>query len=201
MADAASKVTVFFESTGGTASTGWTETFYSSEGDLPTAADVCVKKYIPKRVEMLGVQAFCRGVRVTKIPSNRLSYVQFITGEKDQTGGIWAAETDGQHDPTQVDLLCRAQTADGHRRSLWIAGLPDTVCNQLKAQGVTAGFLNGAIFKQWMGAIRSIPYGIRWKSGAGPVYTLSPIVEILPVMVRNRKRGRPFFLFRGRRAV
>jgi len=201
MADAASKVNIFFEATGGTAPTGWTETFWSSQGNLETAVLDCVNKYVPKRKELLGVGATVQAVRATSIPPNRLSFIEFIVGEKDRQGVYWSAQSGGQYDPTQVDLLVRAQTADGHRRQIWLAGLPDEVTSQLVEQGVRGAFINGALYKQWAGAIRAMPYGIRWKSGAGPVYTFSPITQIQPIMVRNRKRGRPFFLFRGRRAV
>jgi len=201
MADAASRISIFFEASGGTAPTGWTETFWSSQGDLETAVLDCINKYVPKRKELLGVGARVQAVRATSIPSTRLSFIQFITGEKDGTGGIWSADSGGQYDPTQVDLLLRAQTADGHRRQIWLAGLPDEVTSQLIQTGVKAPFVSGASFKQWLGAIRSIPYGIRWKSGPGPVYTFSPITQIFPIMVRNRKRGRPFYLFRGRRSA
>jgi len=201
MADAASKVQVFFEASGGTVPVGWSETFWSSQGQLETIVRDVVTKYVPKRKELLGVGARVQAVKATSVPATRLSYIEFLATGKDGTGQVFSSSPEENYDPTQVDLLIRAQTADNHRRQFWLAGLPDSVTNQLLNQGVKGAFINSPLFKQVITAITTVPFGIRWKSGAGPVYTFSPIITMFPIMVRNRKRGRPFFLFHGRRAV
>jgi hypothetical protein len=201
MADAASKVTVFFKGTQGPVAVGWTENWWTSQANLKTAVEKVIDDYVPKRKELIGVGAEIQAVRATSVPTTRLSYLQFITGDKDGKGVLFSSAEEDMVDPAQVDLLVRAQTADGHRRQFWIGGLPDSITRTQRNQGVSPRFISEPAIKQVFNVIKAIPFGIRWKSGAGPVYTFSPITELFPIMVRNRKRGRPFFPFHGRAAV
>jgi len=202
MADAQSKITVFFHGAGTSVSTGWTETFWSSEANLQVAVTECKRKYIPRRKELLGNGATITHVRATSVPSTRLSYIEFIRG-KDGEGNFFTKRPSDDFDPTQVDLLCRLQTANGHRRQLWLGGLPDSVTDTIVAQGIDAAFISSPLFKQLGAAIVDLQYAIRWKmkDGSAISYHATPITEVFPIMVRNRKRGRPFFLFRGRRTA
>lgn len=201
MADAASKITVFFKGTQGPVAVGWTENWWMSQGNLETAVNDVISEYVPKRKDLLGFGAAIQAVRAVSVPSTRLSFLQFIPGGKDGTGQVFSSPETDAMDPAQVDLLVRAQTADGHRRQFWIGGLPDAQTKTILLQGVSSLYIESPLFKQVMGIIRKLPFGIRWKSGAGPTYTFSPITQLFPLMVRNRKRGRPFFPFHGRAAV
>jgi len=202
MADAASKVTILFEAQGGDAPTGWTETFWSSEANLKTVVDTCLKKYVPKRAVLLGIGAKVFAVKATSVPTTRLSRVEFVTG-KTGISNLFTRSPDDNYDPTQVDLLCKVQDAAGHRRQLWLGGLPDSTTDQIKEQGINGDFIAQPCFKQYVQAILDVGYQIRYKTSNGPpkVYAAAAIEDVQPVMVRNRKRGRPFFLYRGRRAV
>lgn len=200
MADAGSKINIFFEASGGTAPTGWTETFWSDRTDLKALLLAVRQQYIPKRRDLLGVGARLQAIRVSNIPPNRVSYVYF-TQAKEGNGTLFDNAGPDDYDPTQVDLLWRLQTVGGKRRQFYMSGLPDSVTDQIQDQGVTGAFVNSAAVKQWQTAVQAIPMGIRFKTADGPppVFAWDQITDFIPVMIRNRKRGRPFELFRGRR--
>jgi len=202
MPDAAGKVTIFFQAQGGTAPTGWTETFWTSEADLKQNVVRVRQFYLPKRIALLGAGTKVAAIRATAVPGNRLSYIEFPTGKEGEPS-VFDRVGEDSYDPTQVDLLVRLQTANGHRRQFWVGGLPDSQTDQLKLQGVTGQFTNSPGWKQFSDAIIKSGFNIRYKATAGPppTYLATPITDIFPIMVRNRKRGRPFFLFRGRSAV
>lgn len=199
MPDATSKVTIGFAASGGTAPTGWTETYWSGTVDLRISAQAAVNSYVPKRAALLGLGSKIQFVRATTVPPNRNSFIIFMVGkEGDPT--IFDAGTQDAYDPTQVDLLVRLQTANNKRRSLWIAGLPDSVTNQLIATGINGSFTGSPAWKQFVQSILSTGFQIRYKvTTPSPGYEAAEITQVQPIMVRNRKRGRPFFLFRGRR--
>lgn len=200
MADAASKVTIFFEASGGTAPTGWTENFWSFQADLPTLIDQVVKQYVPKRAALLGVGCKIQSVRVSTNPLSRVTQVRFIVGKAGEPSVFTTSPAD-DYDPTQVDLLCRATTAQGKRRQLWVGGLPDSQTDQLLSQGITGAFTTSPTWKQYVAAIQASQLLLRFKltNGPPPTFGADPITDVQPIMVRNRKRGRPFDLFRGRR--
>lgn len=200
MPDAATKVTIFFEATGGTAPTGWTETFYSGVSDLQSALQQTMLNYVPKRKALLGVGASIQAVRTSKIPPNRSSAIAFLVG-KDGQGDLFTTSPADDYDPTQVDLLCRVTDSAGKRRQLWVAGLPDSQTDQLLSQGITGAFINSPAWKQFVKAILTVQFGIRSKltNGPPPTFAFNQIATVDPIMVRNHKKGRPFFLFRGRR--
>jgi len=203
MADANHKITIFFESQGGTVPTGWTETFWTNDANIDSIADKVKFFYIPKRVGFLGLGASAKYLRISKMPlSSRISKVFFLDGKQGENSSLANPKDDG-YDPTQVDLLFLMADAEGHRRSFYMSGLPDKYSNQLVKQGMEAAFLNGPLFTQFTKAIRDSDFVLRSKvPGSSPAeYNTYAILRVEPRMVRNRKRGRPFFLFRGRRAV
>jgi hypothetical protein len=191
---------ILFQAQGGTAPTGWTETYWSGTANLQVSVDAAVNSYVPKRAALLGLGARIQAVKATSIPSNRSSFLRFLVGKEGDANLFTAGDADA-YDPTQVDLLCRVETANFKRRSLWIAGLPDSVTNQLLATGITGAFTASPAWKQFVAAIQNTGFQIRYKdtNGPPPTYMASEITRVQPIMVRNRKRGRPFFLFRGRR--
>lgn len=207
MADAQSKLTIFFNAHGsspmadamGTPSVGWTETFYSALSSL-TSLILVGKNYADKRSNMLGVGATVMYLRASTIPPNRLTRVFFYRGNSGQ-GDIYTKVPQDAYDPTQVDLLCRMEAVNGKRRMIWIAGLPDSLTSTAKSQGVDAAFINDPPFKQWVNFIKTNQLSMRFKETAGPppTFGISSIIDIIPVMMRKRNRGRPFYLFRGRR--
>jgi hypothetical protein len=203
MPDAASKVTVFFEAQGGTAPTGWTENWWSSQADLPTIVNSFIANYVPARTPLLGVGARIQSVRATLVqtPAARVSYVEFLPGIKSGEGNLFTNSPADDYDPTQVDLLIRMSNLAGKHRQFWLGGLPDSQTDQLLQQGITGAFINSPAYKQWIAAIGRMPIGIRYKTSSGPpaTYAFATLTTFLPIMVRNRKRGRPFYLFRGRR--
>lgn len=200
MPDAASKIVIMFQASGGTAPTGWTETYWSGIANLQVAVDSAVQSYVPKRAALLGLGARIQAVKATSIPSNRNSFIRFLVG-KEGDANLFTAGDQDYYDPTQVDLLCRVQTAGFKRRSLWIAGLPDSVTSQILNTGVAGAFTSSPAWKQFVASIINTGFQIRYKvtNGPPPTYEVSEITQVQPIMVRNRKRGRPFFLFRGRR--
>lgn len=202
MPDAASRVTIFFESQGGVAPTGWTETYWTPNSDLQAVVNQCLATYLPKRRALLGVGVSIKYARATANPGNRLSYIEFVNG-KQATASLFTNSPADNFDPTQVDLLCRVQTQNGHRRQLWIGGLPDSQTDQLVNQGILGAFTASPAWKQFVQAILDCGYGVRYKTGNGPppTYEFGSIQQVFPMQVRNRKRGRPFNLFRGRVAV
>lgn len=209
MADAASKYTVFFEASGGAGvttgagvPTGWTETFYSADGLSQASLQKVVNQYVPARAALLGVGAEIKYLRQTSVNNpaqKRISWVQFMQG-KQGLPTLFTTTPQDDYDFTAVDLLCRVQDTQGHRRSLWLGGLPDSQVDQLKQQGINGAFVQGGPFKQWTNAILALGFGIRYMVNAiSKVGTFGTIQTIQAEDVRRRDRGRPFRLERGRR--
>lgn len=200
MPDALSKITFFFESNGGTAPTGWTETFYSQNANINQVLSQSLAQYVGPRALMLGVGCSLQSIRVARFPLERTTQISFITGASGTSKQYTDPATDF-YDPTQVDLLVRLQTDGGKKRSLALSGLPDKVTDQLVQQGIFDFFVNGPGFKNWIKAITSLNFCIRYRvaPGPSPSYLTDVITTGQAIMVRNRKRGRPFDLFRGRR--
>lgn len=195
-----SKITFNFEAAGGGAPTGWSETWYSASGDISLVLKTAVPIYIKARAQLLGIGAFIQSVRVSQVPATRITAVQFIQGTQGQPPTLLQSPAD-DYDPTQVDLLLRVEDLLGHRRQLWIGGLPDSQTDTLKQQGMSAAFLNGPLMGQYITAIDKAQFGIRSRLTVGPPPTFqwSAVQTVQPVMIRNRKRGRPFELYHGRR--
>lgn len=198
--DAATKVNIFFEAAGGTSPTGWTETFWSSITDVQDLADKIKSVYVPKRKALLGVGCSIQFIRASKIPPNRVTAIRYLV-HKEGTPDLFTNSPADDYDPTQVDLLLRVEDSIGKRRQWWLGGLPDSQTDQLLAEGINGAFVNSPAFKQLVQAITTIGLGIRSiaTKGTPNTYQFNQIVRIQPIMVRNRKRGRPFDLFRGKR--
>lgn len=203
MADATFKIMIGFEAAGGTAPTGWSEVWYDTGSDVQVALQKA-KNYVAKRKDLLGQGATVQFAKITNIPPNRQSTIYFFEG-KEGTPTIFTNSPADDYDPTQVDLLIRVEGSGppAARRQWSMSGLPDSVTDQLIAQGIKGAFTSSPIFKQVLAVIQANAWGIRKKTANGPpaTYTFVSINKITPIMVRNRKRGRPFMLFRGRRAV
>jgi len=200
MADANTKITIFFTAQGGTAPTGWTENFWTIGTNLQNTLTECIQNYIKPRATLLGKGAQIEYVRVSNVPPNRLTRIQYLFLEQGLPTLFTSSPAD-DYDPVQVDLLWRFEDALGHRRQAWMGGLPDSVTDSLLAEGIKAAFVFSPACKAWQKAISTLGYGIRsiQTHGTPNIYQYSPIVNFIPIMIRNRKRGRPFDLFRGRR--
>ena len=193
-----SKIVFFLTAAGGTAPTGWTETFYTQNANLQDVLNAG-KVYALQRARLLGKGSQLEYIRVSNVPPNRATLIYYMQGNAGLPKQYINPGDD--YDPTQVDLLLRCQTAQGKRRQFWLGGLPDSETDQLLQQGINAAFTNGPSFKALIDLIKVNSYCIRYRTAAGPppVYTSDTITDVIPIMVRNRKRGRPFDLFRGRR--
>ena len=202
MADAKSRVQIFLKSPDGPVPVGWSETFYSADTDLTVAANRAMNIYVPKRAQLLGIGAQVYAVRTTNVVPNRLSYLRFVS-DADGKSEIFKTPEKDDTDPTQVDLLLRMMDSTNHRRQFWLGGLPDSTTDQLKAQGMDAPFLRSPAYKQWVACIATLQWAIRYRipPTSPKTYDSGVISNVLPIMIRNRKRGRPFFLYRGRRGV
>jgi hypothetical protein len=209
MADAASKFTVFFQAQGsstaiigqaGNIPTGWTETYYSGAGLGRAAVDAFVAAFVQPRADLLGLGASIMYVRQTSVANpaqKRISYVRFMSGKQGSPSLFTSPDKDA-YDFTAVDLLIRAQGVNGHRRQLWLGGIPESQADQLVQTGVIGAFTSSPAFKQWVNAILGQQLGLRVgvQAGAG---TFEAFAELQPEMVRRRNRGRPFYLERGRK--
>lgn len=195
-----SKVTIFLEATGGTVPAGWTETYWSAVEDLASLVTFIRQNYVPARSALLGVGAKIVAVRATKNPPTRVSRIAFMQG-KEGDPSLFTTSPADDFDPVQVALLCRGVTINGKRRQMWIDGLPDSVTDQLVKTGVLGSFTASPAWKQFVKAVQNSNLLLRFKTANGPpiVYDSEQLTDIQPIMVRNRKRGRPFYLFRGRR--
>jgi hypothetical protein len=197
--DMTTKLTVFFEATGGTAPTGWTETFYCPLTDLDLTIKLG-KDYAKVRKALLGVGASMKFIRAADIPPDRTTVVYYLVGKEGEPDLFTTSPAD-DHDPTQVDLLVRMDSTPKGRRQFALSGLPDSVTDQLLLTGVNGAFTASPAFKQWSNFIqtRNLQIRVRTAVGPPPVYSYNTINRLTPIMIRNRKRGRPFELFRGRR--
>ena len=199
--DANSKVSIFFGSIGSNAPCGWTETFYSLQTDLQALLAQIVKYYVPARADLLGVGAKIVAVRAASIPPDRITYIEtFIPN--DGVGMAFTGPNDG-FDPIQADLLVRVQGSVGHRRQLWLAGIPDSqTWSQYPpgVKGIAPTFITSGYWKTWSKLLTTLSLGIRAKAPPPAVgFLWEQIVLVKAMSLRNRKRGRPFFLYRGRR--
>lgn len=202
MPDASARAQVLFEAEGGTAPTGWTETFYATGQTPEQLRDYLIDNYVPVRLDLMGIGARIQAVVAKNIPPNRISSIAFVTPPKGPPSRFFGNNGPDDFDPTQVDLLIRLETAGGKRRQFWMAGLPDSVTDQLLNQGIhDASFLSSQAFVRWVKVVTGGVLSIRFKTANGPppVFGSAIITKATAIMVRNRKRGRPFFLFRGRR--
>jgi hypothetical protein len=205
MPDAKQKIVIFYEASGKTAPTGWTETWWTGNSD-PNGALEEAKAYVALRRNFLGQGAYVQSVRVSTIPippavASRVAGLYFFQG----TEGLpqqYTNSPDDDYDPTQVDLLLRVKAGNNAQRSWWMGGIPDSQTDQLKTQGTTAPFIQQVIQSQTVQKIISNGWMVRSqiKPHTNPAtFQAFAITSVQPIMVRNRKRGRPFYLFRGRR--
>lgn len=206
MADANTKVSIFFETFGKKTNTGWTETFYMNSASPLDQISFNVRRgYIPARVNLLGIGARAKYLRISNIPPNRSSFVEYLTGGKGE-GTYYIHDVIDDFDPTQNDLLLRMQTAQvngAKRRSFWLAGLPDEVTDTGQETGVKPTFISDGNWGKFVKAIFDMQFLIRYVESKGPpkVYKADPIAFIVPVETRKRNRGRPFNQFRGKKLV
>jgi len=196
-----SKLTIFFQSNGGgnVPPVGWTETWYTNDTDPELALARC-KAYCNLRRQLLGLGAVITGYRVSDTATIRSTRVDVLTG-KDGQSSIFTADPEDAFDPAHEDLLSRVESGENYRRSMFLSGMPDSVTNQLKNQGVTAAFVTNAVWTNLANFITA-RFLIRVKKKDNPnigTIIFVPISGIIPKTVRHRNRGRPFDLFRGRR--
>lgn len=204
--DANAKITFFFKADGGTYPAGWTENFYSTGGVAQATLDNAWTAYVSVRADMLGVGAQIQSARIASptVPGQvnpRITFVRFAVGAEGQ-GKTFSDPTTQGFDPTQVDLLCRVATAEGKKRQFWVAGIPDDQTYSLKQQGIVSSYINSPAFKQFVKAMIKAGFCVRWRNNPGVLpatYSATPFLTCQPVMVRNHKRGRPFYLVRGKR--
>lgn len=201
MADALTRVQIFFNASGAVVPTGWTETYYSAVSDMETLKQSVRTVYVPARKQLLGFGAVIQAIRVGKIPPTRITKVYYTTGKEGQ-GNIFDTPEEG-YDPTSTDMLIRMESADGHRRQMWLSALPDEVTDTTQENGIKLAYTTSPQWKTWVKAIVTIGLGIRFQVTPKPEQTFGflPITDVIPVMIRKRSRGRPFFLFRGRKSV
>jgi hypothetical protein len=156
--------------------------------------------YVPARAALLGYGAAITYVRVTNIPPNRISYIQYTQGKQGQSN---FSQGPDDYDFASLDLLIRMQDAIGKRRSFWMGAIPDAVSDTFQQGGTFGYFTNSAAWKQWLTAINTLNFGLRSIEAKGPPVTyqfqllLAGLTQ--PIYTRKRNRGRPFGLPRGRR--
>lgn len=208
MPDAVVKNVFFFTALPGPVPVGWTETLYSFHATLDLAQQAA-RTLNNARRQLLGVGATSYAWRGNLVAQKRISQVYFFqAGET--TSNVFTNSPADDFDPAHEDLMCRVESIVNPgpnllyaRRAYFLAGLPDSQTDQLKAQGIAAAFVNGPAFQTWRDLLFNTPYYIRKKTANGPppVFDGRAITKFTPIMVRHRNRGRPFFLFRGRRLV
>lgn len=202
MATVAQKLVFFYEAVGGTSCVGWTETFYTPAVGFDKAIQQA-KFYMKSRHSLLGNGAMAVAVRVSNVPNTRQTQIYFFEG-KEGVPDIFTSPPGDDFDPVQVALVVRLEDAAGDKRVFWLDGLPDSVTHTLVAQGVDGTFVNSPVFKQVLDNVITLGWEMQVvnKPVTDPkTFTYPPIVKAKAVMVRNRKRGRPFFLYRGRRVA
>lgn len=202
MAQVARKLVFFYEANGSSSSVGWTETFYLPVGTFDDAIKRA-KAYMQNRHSLLGNGAHAVAVRVSNVPNTRQTQIYFFQG-KEGDPDIFTSPPGDDFDPTQVALVVRMEDAAGDKRVFWVDGLPDSVTHTLVAQGIDGVYIASPIFKNTIQSI--IDQGFCLQVVNKPVampktYTYPAITKGQTIMVRNRKRGRPFFLYRGRRVA
>lgn len=217
MPDAGLKMTVFCGSgsaatapkqTGQTIPpTGWTETWWLSSSSF-TLGVAIAQAYIPIRAALFGVGAYISAVRVTlpgvqPVALKRQSQIAFPNlGE----GGasVFVNQPADDYDPTQADLMFRVEAGPAKRRVFWLGGMPDSQTDSFQLAGVKPAYTNSGGMKKLINFILA-NFGTRdLVPPRNPVpslntYTFNQITDVIPIQARNRKRGRPFYLFRGRR--
>jgi hypothetical protein len=202
MADAAAKVNFFFEAAGATTPQGWTETFWTSVAASQNQLQNIVNNYVSQRCALLGQGASLQFARITNVPANRISFIQYMTG-KQGLANLFTNPPGDDYDLSSLDLLVRMQDNVGKRRQFWMGGLPDSQTDTGQQNGILGAFVNSPAWKQWLQAIGNCGFGIRSIQAKGPpttyMFNLIQLPLVQPIMTRKRSRGRPFDLFRGRR--
>lgn len=195
------KGTVFFQAVGGSVPVGWTETWYTADSNQDALISNLVN-YVKVRKQLLGAGASIIAVRAADDTVPRATKIQEIVGNAG-IGTIYNAIPADAFDPLQSDLLVRISAGVAAHRNFFLAGIPDSQDNQLDQAGINPAFIGNAAWKDW---INFITVGSNFRIRFQPVphvipaqYALTTITDAVPRMMRKRNRGRPFFLFRGRR--
>jgi len=200
MADALSRITLLFGSSGSTP-IGWSETYYHPLADLDLAIEQVVNRFVPKRLALCASNIGLTAVRASTLPPTRVTQLHVPSGKDGANPSANPAATADDPDMPQVALLARAVATNGRKRVLWLSGLADSWTHYVYSGVGVDGFVtSGPLWKQLERAFDVANLRVRWKTGPG-THDSANITSLVPVKLRVKKRGRPFGLFRGRSVV
>lgn len=195
------KFTFLFQAAGAaqTVPVGWSETLYRTQLGPNTDQNAGLA-YVGIRKQILGDGAACIAMRYAQLDNPRAGIIRSLT-EAEGTPTPSSPFGKYAYDPAQWDMLFAFRNPGlGYKRPFFLAGVPDYFTDQFKAKGMDAAFLNGAKMNDWIQELTAGGWCWYPKDRTAPnpkPRILMPITQVTPRMMRARKRGRPFFLFRG----
>jgi hypothetical protein len=171
---------------------GWSETYYPRETGSTVPATV-YQDWITARMALSPPDVTLVRGRITNYPGD----FQTVIVPGLPTGGSSAESA--HSDTLWTSLLLRMRTQTGHHVNHWIRGVPSAEI----LNGVYAPSLNyrSAIDTFWMELVTEWLGRVHAHAAAPGVFFLDPYVSLDEVLLSNRKIGRPFGQFRGRRRV
>jgi hypothetical protein len=142
---------------------GWTETFYRTATDLPTAATQLPQVYL-RALFMRDTLTVLNKIRISDVLNNRSSLVVPVN----VSGPPGSAGPEGAGVAALVNLV---STTPPSSRKLWVRGIQDLMFNRIAASGVdnpSAGLINA--INDWITYLAQYGYTIRSlaKVGAPP---------------------------------
>jgi len=206
------RATLIFKDVTAVRHVGWTETFWlrSTGGDL-LAALVDAKGMALFRAALLGPGYMIETVRVSKEGIFRDSRIE----QTNYTGKLLPMAPENEvGDFASSAVLIRMEADDKNRRQMWLSGAPDSL------QSIDKNIADPAWmqkFNRWSGEITAnwAYFGLTKNPATNkapakevnpdppPAFLARPhqLYNITKCIIREystRKRGRPFYLYRGR---
>ena len=181
---------MLLETTVGRVPVGWSESLWINKPSFQESLDA-LKTIGEKRLALLPPTVRLRQIRVTNLQVPRSSMIHMF-------------ETFGNYEADQarfpgVSLLLRFASQQGYYSTYRLDGLPKGLFRGAAIEEAPDAWRHA--FKEYCNAIMAncVLKNRRRSADRATAETVNPIESIQPVRVTVRKRGRPFFLTRGRR--
>lgn len=194
------RVNFMFESTKSVRPVGWSEVlWFQSVGlDLLTVMPVA-EELAQARANLLGSGYVIKAVRLSKEGIFRDSRLSQNAPFLPPSSFVSSA---GDGDFACASLSVRMESDDLNRRFMWMSGIPDSVQKITNLPNDPLWLVFWAGWKQKLIAKWSY-FGLQKQANGHPVVphvkVLYPIATVMANEPSQRKRGRPFKLYRGRK--
>lgn len=181
---------MMLQTTVGRTPVGWSESLWINRPTWQQSLDA-LKALGEKRLALLPPTVRLRQVRVTNPQVPRSSMIHMF-----ETFGSYEAD---QARFPGVSLLLRFSSHQGYHSTYRLDGLPKGIFHGAAVDEAPDAWRHA--FEEYCNAVKAncVLVNRRRSADGTTTETVNPIESIQPARVTVRKRGRPFFLTRGRR--